>query len=218
MIRNLKVLGLALVAVLAMSAMMASAASAAPHNGKTAFTSDKETTHISATDIVNHKFKVTNSEVFCQSVSFTGHATGKTIAQVTINPVYTECFAEFIGIKVNATVTGFGHQGEANKCDYLVRANGTVDLVCAPGVEVTIHQGTCVTHIPPQTNLGTITYTDVGNHLNAAINITGITTNHTDPFGCPLTSGGHGTEGTLSGSSTVSGRDQFGAVANLGIH
>ena len=218
MTRNLKVLGLALVAVLAMSATMTSAASAAPHNGKTAFTSDKDTTHVSANQTTTYKLKITNSEFVCEEVSFTGHVVAKTVTQVTIRPVFTGCSVSFIGIKVNGTVTGFGHHGEEKYCDFLVRANGTVDLVCPPGMEVTIHSGTCVMHIPPQTNLGTVTYTDEGNHLKASTNITGITTNHTDPFGCPLTSGGHGTDGTLIGSSTVSGRDQFGAMANLGIH
>ena len=212
MIRKLKLLGLALVAVLAMTAMVASAASAA------AFTSSANTTNLTASQETKHNLRVTNGEWSCGSLEFTGHMASNTVTEVEITPKYTECHTFFAAVTVAAKVTGFGHyEGEAKSCAYKVDADGTIDLVCAAGKEVTIDAATCIVHIPPQNNLGIVTYQDLGNNLKATINITGITTNHTKGFGCLLTSGGHASTGSLTGSSLVSGKDAGGAAVNLGL-
>ena len=202
----------ALVVVLAPSALSASAASAA------AFTSSAATTNVVGGQVTKHIFRLTNAEVRCGSIILTGHMTNSTQSELTISPEYTDCHVVFNGITVNLKVTGFGHyEGEAKSYAYVFKADGKTDLVCDAGAEVTIDAATCIVHIPPQNNLGKVTYEDLGNNLKASINLSGITTNHTDGFGCPFTSGGHSATGTLTGTSEVSGKDGGGAAANLGI-
>jgi hypothetical protein len=203
--RNLKVLGLALVAILAMSAMVASAASAA------SFTSSQATTTIKGEQVTANTFTVNGQSVTCGITKFHGHTSATQVASVTVTPTYTECKA--FGF-LEAKVTGFGHYGEANKCDYVLYATGKADLVCPAGTDITIDGGTCVVHIKPQTNLGTITYTTgtrEGVHdLTLDINLTGIHAVTTGGFLCPLGGSGHTTtftNATLTGSATAWGED-----------
>ena len=182
MIRNLKVLGLAPVAVLAMSAMVASAASAS------AFTATKGAT-ITAKDTGKIKFTVTGQEVTCEEATFTGTAPEASFTSITVSAVYNSCKTAI----TNATVTGFG----AGECDFVLYANGTADLACAAGKDVTVDAATCVVHIPGQTGLGTLTYTNNGGTVNIHINVTKITGTHTDGFLCPFGSSGHNAEGVL---------------------
>jgi hypothetical protein len=200
MIRNLKVLGLALVAMLSMAAMTASAASASP-----TFTTTNGAT-ITGEEVGNVKFTVTGREVFCKDSTYTGTAPAASFNSVTVTPSYKECEAP----PVTATITGFG----AGECDFVLRSTGTADLDCAAGKEVTVDAASCVTHIPPQDGLGVITY-DTGTapsgkkDLTLTINITKIEETHTDGFLCPLE--GSGTtktavlEGTVTATATFAG-------------
>jgi len=200
MIRNLKVLGLALAAVFAMSAMVASAASAAN------FTAPSATTTIVGDQTTTHKLTVTGVGITCTDVSFHGVSGGTNVSSVTITPTYTGCTTDTLGL--SAKVTGFGHYGESSTCDYVLYASGTADLVCAAGAEVGITAGTCSVKIPAQKGLGTITYTNGKGDINASININNISGTHTDGFGCPFASSGSFSNGTLSGSSTVQGSSE----------
>jgi hypothetical protein len=204
MIRNLKVLGLALVAVFAMSAMVASAASAAQ------FTSAQSTTTLTGEEVNGQtELLVTGTGIKCSEVSFHAHVSSTAVGAVTATPTYTGCLTS---IGSTATVTGFGDHGEENTCDYLIDADGTADLVCDPGAEVTIDASTCVVHIPAQNNIGTIGYeTGLRNgvhDLTLKINITSIAANHTDGFLCPMNGGsGNASSATLKGDVTVWGED-----------
>jgi hypothetical protein len=203
--RNLKVLGLALVAILAMSAMMASAASAA------SFTSSQATTTLTGEQVTANVFTVNGQTVTCGITKFHAHTSATQVASVTVTPTYTNCkafgFAE-------AKITGFGHYGEASKCDYVLYASGKADLVCPAGQEITIEAGNCVVHVKPQTNLGSITYTtgtEFGVHdLTLDLNLTNIHAVTTGGFLCPLGPAEHKTtftNSTLTGSVTVVGED-----------
>jgi hypothetical protein len=126
MIRNLKALGLALVAILAMSAVAASAASA---QGKltsdgsvtlrgsiTPATQNPETNALTAFGAVTH----------CENVLYTGHKLTETphkilpvpATQVTITPHYGTCRSEAFGISFPTTV-------DMNGCDYQFNLGAT---------------------------------------------------------------------------------------------
>lgn len=197
MTRKIKALGLALMAVFAMSAIVAQAASAVD------FESNASTTILSASGS-NHEFNVTGSEVRCATANFSGHVASSTTTKITISPVYTGCTA-FAGF-VSAKVTGFGHYGEEDTCDYVMHASGEVDLECEGSAEVMIDAGPCDAHIPEQTGLGTVSYENVANgDIKATININSITVSHTDGIFCTFSGSGEGKNGTLTGTSTVSG-------------
>ncbi|HMJ72200.1 MAG TPA: hypothetical protein VK471_02420 [Solirubrobacterales bacterium] len=147
MIRNIKVLGLALVAVFAMSAMVASAASA---QGK--LTSDGPVTlKVTETGIKTaNALTAYTHTVACPGSTITGHKynvtphglipSGETTA--TLTPHYNQTACEVVDLGVPATVT-------MNGCDYVVHVLGTVgtkyevsvDVVCPVGkvIEVEVY-------------------------------------------------------------------------------
>lgn len=207
MTRKFKALGLALMAVFAMSAIGTQAAPAAD------FEFAANTTILTAQG-ENHEFKVTNGPTTCYTANFTAHVNSNTETAITVTPVYTDCTAfGFIGTKI----TGFGHYGEKETCDYVLKADGTVDLECKPNADVTVHAGPCVAHIPEQTGLGTVTYKNVANgDVEVGINITDITASHTDGLFCTSFSGsGEGKFGSLTGTSVVSGEKVDGTPVNI---
>jgi len=220
MIRNLKVLGLALVAIFAMSAMVAQAASAN-------FTAGADEITITGTQDTPNVLKVTNSEIECKIATFHGTAKSATttLASVTVTPTYTECADKSFGLTTK--VDGFGHFGEADKCDYVIRATGAnnVDLVCTGSADVTVTSGTCTVHIPPQNGIGKLTFTNgvsktTGKKdITVDLQITNITGTHTDGFLCPFSGGGHFANGALTGSVTVEADNlATGAPVDVSAH
>lgn len=200
MIRNLKLLGLALAAICSLSVMVASPAIAeftAP-NGATITGSEAEVT----------KFTDTDQTVTCADVSYHATASTGSFTHITLSPRYTECKTN---LGTHATFTGFGHHtADAGKpkCGYTISATGTFALECEPGGEVTTDAGPCVIHIPPQHIASGVTFTtglQAGSvhDLLLHFDIQGITSNHTDGFLCPFGSSGHGTAGVLEGTVTL---------------
>jgi len=213
--RNLKVLGLALVAALAMTALVASAAQA-NNEGKFTATSYPGTLH--GEDTGTHVFTAAGGTVNCTNATFTGSFTEASKTQ-TITPEYSGCTAfGFIG----ATVT-------MNGCDYLFHLTGTgaggaynstVDLVCPAGKEITIDAGPCMISLPGQTGLPGSTFTnsggtpsDVTNHAN----VTGITGVLKKENALCFFTAGHFTNGTYKGSTTVTGKNAGGAAQSIDI-
>jgi hypothetical protein len=173
MTRNLKTLGLGLIAALAMSAM------ATP--GARAVTDDAQMTlaEFPATvtgEQFNGSLVITREgrTVTCETIKFDGtiQSTDSKTA-LTLTPTISNCHSVILGTKFPATVT-------MNGCDYLLRLtkdtpSGTytadTDLVC-PGtnkVEVHVYEsaakhtaGTsmCTTKTPAQSNLQTIDLTN----------------------------------------------------------
>ena len=127
MIRNLKVLGLALVAVLALGAMAASAAYAEEPAELTT-----EGTVLSGSQSGTHKFIANGNEVTCKTATFTG-TTKNGDREPTVKPTYNECHI-IIGFTFNATVT---NQGCSYKfTDFTTAApeyQGKVDIESKPG-------------------------------------------------------------------------------------
>ena len=205
MAHKLKLLSLALVAVFAMGAMVTSVASAA------SFTSSSSTTTIRGEDDSKVELFVTGVGFICTEVTYHAHVTNTSFPSIKVDPSYKGCKNS---IGTEARFTGFGDFGEpaSAQCEFVFYANATVDLECPVGVEVTVDSSPCTIYIPTQTNIGTNTYTTgvraSGKHdLTLDVDLTNITTNHTDPFLCPLPIGGHGTDARLIGQITLWGQD-----------
>ena len=169
MTRNLKALGLALLAVFALSAVAASAASAA---------NDVFTSTAATTDLTGHSNnpeltlgeKGKEEGVVCETGTYSGKIEGKKVAAATVHPVYEGTCLAF-GI-FHATVNTDG-------CDFVLTgdtdANGhaSAHIECTNEGEITIavyetaaEENTLLTlHIPPQTVRGTASDTiEVNGH------------------------------------------------------
>lgn len=147
MIRNLKVLGLALIAVFAMTAVAASTASAAeeevtltPAEYPALLTGTNDPSEVHP----NHTFTTSGgAKVECKSILFTGTIAAKGVGDtnVTITPDYSECTALGMGATVNMTGCDYVfHHGETSGTTFI---NGTVDLKCPTGTtgpDVTIYK------------------------------------------------------------------------------
>jgi hypothetical protein len=149
MIRNLKTLGLVLLAIFAMSAVAASAASAIVE-----FHSDSApVTFTGAQDGgagVLDTFSVDGGITECETLRYTGTMSAAASATVSVEPFYQGCHT-------------FGKPShvEVNECKYVFNAAGTMDIACN-GKEITIKVTEsktnmtviCTIHVPSQTGLG----------------------------------------------------------------
>lgn len=194
MIRNLKALGLALVAVCAIGVLGASAAVAAT------FTTTSGAT-LTGSELSQTKFTATGQTLTCSSVLLHGTAPAASFESVEISPRYTECKS---ALGTTATFTGFGHlASEAGTpgCKWVFFTSGTGRLVCENGHEVTTDFGPCVVHIPEQHFSSGLTVVNTSIpprkvHIKTVPSITGT---FTDGFLCPFSGSGHGTNIVIEG-------------------
>lgn len=237
MIRNLKTLGFALVAVFALSAMAASAASA---QGK--FTSDGPVT-FKATETGpagSNAFTAFGVTVECGGTTYTGHAYNVTphtfipsgVSTATLTPKYPECIS-----KLNKWPTTV----DMNGCDFVVHLGATtdkvdtygltLDVVCPAGKEMTVTfftteadhvNGTpfCIWHIQPQTGLTGLHATDTtSGHITIAgavknVHITRVSPGNTHPEHCnSLTTN----EGSFDIDVTVNGFNEAGGPTPISL-
>ena len=150
MIRNIKVLGLALAAVFALSAVAASAASAAPAlftagvgAGETAGVSGGQTAKFGDT------FKVNGNPLSCEVATVSGKAKtkGTSSTEVALKPKYENCHVIIAGfLTLPATVT-------VNECEYTFNAtkettdtegnptpfSADLTIDCPAGKQIEIH-------------------------------------------------------------------------------
>jgi hypothetical protein len=227
--RNVKILGLALVAAFALSAVVASAASA---NANYWFTSDAAT---GATTILKgeqsepngDRFVVDGGTVRCETTHYTGTTVGPTVTTLTLSAEYSGCkFGAF-----SATVT-------MGSCHYLIHTdtngdttNGSYDTIstitCTSGdITVTVTSaGTtkCILHVPAQ-NLGTglvgTTGTTAGNihDITAHINFSTITYTQTGGTGlgaCPNLGSTETHNGLYEGTPTLTGFNADGQPTDI---
>ena len=115
MTRNLKALGIALVAMFAMSAMAAASASAAQHHFTS--TSESGTTYLTAHSLGEQKLWSTTNEPegnreFCKAANVNAAIEGEEVTEVTAEPSYGECTAFTGGSEVKEKLT-------TNGCHYL---------------------------------------------------------------------------------------------------
>jgi hypothetical protein len=226
MIRNLKVLGLALVALLAMSAL-ASTASAQ-------FESEAESTNLTVSTNAMQKFAPSegSTAVECTTIKVTGTQTGKANTTVTIAPVYSNC-ETFLGAATSVNTNG---------CKYVFHlakgsTTGTTDVKCPTvknesGVEteevIEIKVGnickyttgsaeilpTAEPGVPKyeNENLSSVSFKNTGSGATREVivepNVKGIkSVRTTNDFFCPAA----GSTGTYTGTSNTTGETAEGA-------
>jgi hypothetical protein len=191
MTRNLKVLALAVGAVLALTAMMVSAASAASYTAS-AYPATATGSNTKGSEV----FTVEHGKVECDS-HFEGSLSAAS-STLTVKPKYTSC--EALGF-LEGTVNMEG-------CDYLFHAtsttSSTVDVVCTSG-SIKITAGTCRFEVKGQTGLKSVGTTNSGGSVIAKPNVSGIAYTVTqDGFLCPFTGTGNKTGATYTGEVTLS--------------
>ncbi len=159
MIRNLKVLGLALAAVFAMSAMAAQAAMASGE----LFHSDEDPTVITGTGTGFHIFETQeNVPVECETTTFTGTQEGKTSKELTVNPTYSNCFTGGVPVTVTSNGCHYVFLSETTEDPHNGKTDGAVEIACTTGHELYFEAAKCkVTVETPQVVHG-IFYTNQG--------------------------------------------------------
>jgi len=226
MIRNFKVLGLALVVAVALSATAAATASAN-------FDSESEVTKFSGGQSTTHEITVAAGSTTCEEVSFPGESTGVltggayTTETLTIKPVYNKCSSVVLGEKRTTHIN-------TNGCSFLFTAgatteagtkvDGTVDVVCPAGQSIDIQitgPEVCTITVPAQAGLPGITYHNTGSGSTRDIDITASVSTLTyiqHGFLCPsndFMSTKTFTNGKITGSTTLIGKN--GAGTQVGI-
>jgi hypothetical protein len=210
MVRNMKKVGLAALAVLALGAFLASAASAAE------FHSELEHTIIKGSQAAafNDKFTVSAGTTECENTSYSGTQATKTSTTQSASATYSGCTATF-GLSVTV---------DPNGCEYVFHtaATNTVDIVCpgatkyiavtAPGCEITI---------PEQTGLKGITFTnsspetDIIVHIDITNQIKYI--EHDKGFfpTCAMHNTEQTSNGSYTGRETIEGTNTVGAMTKI---
>jgi len=231
MIRDLKALGLALLAVCAMSAVVASAA---PASSGTLTTTGSVTA--TAEQVGEHVFTLTShpvsggfATVKCKKAHFEGVgflSTGATSA--TVAPSYSECNA--FGLPATITTTGCNYRLDIGTLTELtvhfpggVVTGGwhvTKNVVCASGFLIRIVAQTCEVVVGSQNGLTTSTVENgPAWHLTLKNNISKIKyTVVKDGIGCPLAKTGAFEDGHYVGTSTVAGLNVFDEPIPVSIH
>jgi hypothetical protein len=230
--RNLKVLGLAMVASFALSAVVASAASA---NANYWFTSDAApgATTILKGEQTKHgasegdRFVVDGGTVRCETTHYTGSAATNTVTTLTLT-------AEYSGCKFGA----FSASVNMGNCDYLIHTdpngdttNGSYDTIstitCTSGdITITVSSaGTtkCIVHVPAQTLgtglVGTTGLTPGGVHdIIAHIDFSTITYTQTGGTGlgaCPNLGATETHNGLYEGEATLTGFNVGGGATDI---
>ncbi|HET6997152.1 MAG TPA: hypothetical protein VFI03_01055 [Solirubrobacterales bacterium] len=156
MIRNLKALGLAVVAVLAMSAVVASAAQAEAN-----FTASEYPAYVTGEQETGvHEFLGAGTGVTCTGAHFLSHALGGPSPDLTVTAAYTGCKDTTFGLSSTVTMNGCTYTFTTPTKVATDHYTGKVDLVCPAGKVVEVHVATCTLTISPKTELGTVTYTN----------------------------------------------------------
>ncbi len=188
--RNLKALGLSLVAVFAMSAMAAQAASAEP-----LFQSDEAHTIINGSQNGTHVFEAgEGNKVTCTTANFAGTSTEKSQASLTITPTYSGCSAfGFATTHVNMN----GNDYLFTSTDGKVNLNGSVSLT--PTV---FGFSVCTVKVLPGT-FETISYANASGDVEVEAAATEISYEETSGS-CGI---GSGEDGTYTGNVTMAGSD-----------
>jgi hypothetical protein len=187
---KLKILGIALAAVLATSATVTSTAQATPEYTCSAYP-------CTATGAGEATFTFEQGNVRCDVHYLLGKAGGGDLELSSSTATVTTTFAgcEAFGF-VNTAI-------DKNKCDHLLHATERIgassdylhhhDIVCpagSPGFVITA--ATCEVVIPPQNGLTTVRTANAGGAVTFLYSLMNITVNVTkDGFGCPLPKVGH---------------------------
>jgi hypothetical protein len=217
MIRNLKALGLALVAVFAMSSLVASAASAATLPDTDAIvTQTANYTLTGEQEGTPNKFTLAGQAVECTTAKVTAHVANTTVTEVTTTaPTYENC-----------TYAGQAATVKMNECGYLLTgttktdedAKADVDCPVGKKIELTLNAIACNVFISNTNNQPVeegYTITTVGSgstaeltlHITAKAKVTSVGDPGEGVTCASLTNG----TGTLEGTFIVKAENSSGA-------
>lgn len=203
MTRNLKALGLALIAAFAMSAIGASSAAAS----FPLFHSEAEDTVLTGSQgqIVANILTTDLGELKCKDVKFIGTMPVFTTSTMTLQPKYEQCkLGEENAVVTENSCAFVFHLGESTE-----PIEAQMDIECVDGDQIVVHTEGCTTTIPPQAGLKKATFTNEGEETTrsvvADLNIEEI---HYVEHGEGCASETETTEnGTYTGKITVTGED-----------
>jgi hypothetical protein len=204
---KLKVLGVALAAMLAMTAVMASGAQAATSgldvNGTTGGSSAILTAQ--QTEQLKYKYTASGTQFKCSQTNLEGTVPQGAIHEATLTPTFFEELAE------NCTLAGTNAKVTMNGCSYTLTDTLTsltfeVDLVCESGhTGILIDQGACQITIPPQGPLSHVVLENVAGSspkdVIANWTIQGFT--YSGNAGCPANLQMTTTDGDITGKTTI---------------
>jgi hypothetical protein len=224
MTRNLKTLGLALIAAFAMSATMAAAAQADPFWIK----SDGTPTTLSGAATGEEAFAFDAGIFSCNKVFYPGSFAGTTVTTLTLTPEFLgEC--KFAGLPAVVDLHGCSYVFHTHTKIEMTKFTVTTTISCPAGNELTITTiapgGTlkCTEHIPPQTIATGITFTNAVaggvKHIEADINITtGLTYTQKAGTGAGVCANGNDTaNGQYVGNVTIGGGNTKGVATDLWV-
>ncbi len=210
--RNLKALGLALVAAFALSAIAASAASAdfiTTNDGTTILESEATETQV---------FKNGEGvEVKCTAVAVDGSIVGTTAETVTVEPTYSGCT---IVIPKVGTVPAFV---DTEGCHYLFTTVTQVHILCPTGKKITVTaelvkgaKSKCLEigeQTPTTPEVHYINNAKSANEMDTEVEstVSGITYNKAGPCGAV-----ENNDATYTGKVTVKGKDSV-TGAQVGV-
>jgi hypothetical protein len=222
MIRNLKVLGLGIMAVLAMSAVAASAASA------DIFTSESSPVRITSKESGSGLvWTFTAGTVKCKEASYTASSVVMPTSTVTMTPSYP---AKTAGGEQNCTGFGFPAEINTNGCVYKSTIGGTttgnMEILCPEGKEITVTAVSagitkCVVHFGSQTFIGITTYSNTGFGTTREIEdstfgVKVVKYKHTAGAGVGSCTSGSSSEGSYS-STTIWTGENLAGTAHIGL-
>lgn len=203
MIRNLKVLGLAVVAVLATTAVMASAASAAQfhhkggENARTMASNVGQGAHVFTAGLIG--------SISCSTATFTGtEYLPSTSATVEVAPAYSGCtFLTIPNVVVNMEGCTYEFYAEGPAPSYA----GKVVIKCPEGKKINFTASGCKVEVGPQT-VNSVSYANQPSEtVKVSSNVTGIT--YTGSALCPGAQGTH-SNGTYTGSAIATAETELG--------
>jgi hypothetical protein len=231
MIRKLKVLGLALVAVLAFSAVAASASQAFEFTSFNTVTEEHEggTSVGNQTEGNKHKFTPTGgfSSIQCTVAHFTGTSATGTEAAPTTHPEYSGC-TDSLGRAVDVSTAG---------CNYVFHVTkgsgdefeGTTDIECEAGkaIVVSITNGSkevvCTDTVGAQNGTGPVVFKNMTESSptditveSKATNVVNTVKNGPGFFPCGAADGTY-KNGTYTGNTTVQAFNNEGEPIDLTV-
>jgi len=231
MAARLRLFGLAMGAILAIGVVIASMASAdqlESETGPVRLTAAQEHFFLPPEQggftIATDTFLIGGGLLECSSTTYSGtKASAEPTSTFTMTPSYGAC------------KYGVATSLESNGCSYLFHINnsglpptgGTVDIVCPAGKEMTFTsipaQPRCVFHIPPQTGLNGVTYSNIGSgstreitvRVETPVNSLKYSQTPGVIFKCPAAMK---TDGRWWAAFVITGEeDKEGAAAHIGI-
>jgi hypothetical protein len=217
MIRKLKAMGLALVAVFAMSAVVASAAQAFT------FHSEAEHTLLNASQSTTHEFTAGSGfgAISCETATFAGTAASASAATQTITPTYGNCkdsLGRTADVNTNECTYTFEVTGEAGGV-----FSGNTDIAC-PGSPIEIKvtntskEVKCTITVAAQENVGPVKFENVANGdvkvISEANNVKNTTSGGL--LNCGVSNGTH-TAGTYTGDAITAGTNTEGGGVNINV-